>query len=454
MAYGRVTAGASYWARRSVARRRDDVRVCGPDEDAVTLALEAAERAFSAWGGERGDVDALHLAVGQGSFVEGPQAQFVIEGLGLPSTCSLSTFSGESLAGVSALTAAQDAVASGRSETILVIAVEGGGSQAGLPPSAAAGAVLIEAGDSDNGAGVEELGQLSSVNFDRWRNSPDEAPSLGDARYLEERYVDKMTTLLGQVVEATDTPISVVFSGGAVRRRQEVLSSSSNLKDASVEIGDFGVAAPLLAIIEGAATPGLDEFLLLAHGTSHSIALKVTVAADGADRFRPDPGAGAIDTAPGSVKPQNPKLSLPTNSPFFSRNAGELMRLDAAKCNSCGWVAYPASQRPICPECRASDWNDYRLPRNGVVYTFTINMFLPSGFGDRMAYVLADLEDGTKYWAPVTDMEPDELEIGMPIRLTVRRFTQQDGVPVYGMMFVSADDGVGAEPHSTSAVGG
>ncbi len=81
-------------ARRAVARRYDEVRVCGPDEDAVTLALEAAERGLAAWGGDRDDVDSLYLAIGQGVFVEGPQAQFVIEGLGLDPTCSISTFSG------------------------------------------------------------------------------------------------------------------------------------------------------------------------------------------------------------------------------------------------------------------------------------------------------------------------------------------------------------------------
>ncbi|HJL52754.1 MAG TPA: hypothetical protein QF695_08955, partial [Arenicellales bacterium] len=86
MSRGAVTAGASYLARRLVVGKREEVRVCGPDEDAVTLALEAAQRSIEVWGGDIERFDALYLAIGHGSFVEGPHAQFLIEGLGLSNT--------------------------------------------------------------------------------------------------------------------------------------------------------------------------------------------------------------------------------------------------------------------------------------------------------------------------------------------------------------------------------
>jgi hypothetical protein len=56
-----------------------------------------------------------------------------------------------------------------------------------------------------------------------------------------------------------------------------------------------------------------------------------------------------------------------------------------------------------------------------------------------MAYVLGELDDGYMFWAPVSDLETTEIEIGLPVWLTVRRFSKQDGVPVYGMKFVGVN---------------
>jgi uncharacterized OB-fold protein len=431
--------------------------VCGPDEDAVTLALAAAERCLIAWTGDACDVDGLYLAFGQGPFLEGPQAQFVLEGLGMDPASVVSVFSGEALSALSALASARDAVETGRADTILVIATEGGGSQAGDPPSAAAAAVIVELAEEDSGGVVMDvLGQLNSINFDRWRNSPGDAPSRGDYRQVQEHYVTNMTTLVDTVMTGTDwdAPVPVVFSGGENQSRQDVIAAVPNLKDAGSEERDFGVASPLLAFVEGVAASGSGEFLMLAHGTSRSLAARFTATAGHSGKFRPDRGANAIATAADSVKPHNPVLSLPTKSPFYSRNIGELIRLDAAKCKACGSIAFPPSQRPVCPACQAADWEPYRLARTGVVHTFTVNKFLPVGFGDEMAYVLADLEDGTQYWAPVSDLDPGSIEIGMAVHLVIRRFTVQAGVPLYSMKFVGDESSASQTRDDVSGQGG
>jgi len=438
---GTVTAGASYLARRLVVGKREEVRVCGPDEDAVTLALEAAQRSIEVWGGDIESFDALYLAIGHGSFVEGPHAQFLTEGLGLSNTCSLSTFSGESLAGLSALISAMDAVETGRLSTVLVIATEGGGARSGISPSAAAAAVIVEAVREGASVSIEEVGQISSVKFDRWRSSLNVAPSRGDNRYLQDRNISEVQTLVDRIIPESKwkTPIMTAFCGAHRNVRKEVLSLNPELKDSGAGLGDYGTASPFLAILEEISVPEATEFLLLAQGTSRHVALRVSSTGGCSEKFLSDQGKHPILTEAGSIVAHEPKLSLPTYSPFYARNCGELIRLDAAKCSHCDWVAFPASLRPICPQCKQSSWNSYRLPRSGIVYSFTINRFLPSGFGDEMAFVLGELDDGNMFWAPVSDLETTEIEIGLPVWLTVRRFSKQDGVPVYGMKFVGTD---------------
>jgi uncharacterized OB-fold protein len=134
-----------------------------------------------------------------------------------------------------------------------------------------------------------------------------------------------------------------------------------------------------------------------------------------------------------------PALSLPAESPFFARTWGESLRLDAARCEQCGRIAFPPSQRVICAGCQGRQWRPYRLARTGVVASYIDNHFLPSGFPPRLVFTLGELDDGQRYWAPMpAEVRGDAIAIGDPVELRLRRFTVRDGLPVYGMKFVPA----------------
>jgi uncharacterized OB-fold protein len=400
-----------------VGRRR--VIVSNGDEDVVTLAVEAA-LACLAGVCEFGQVEELHLAMGRPDLVDGPQAEVVREALGLAPRVLTRVSADDALAGLSAIIGAQDAVAAGRLHAVLVVAVEPGD---GATVHAGAVAVLVASAPDQDGGGallVSHPSGAADTGYGTWTDAHGERHG-GDPRYVEHR----MLTLAGQALNGSG-PVSVVSGPAATAVARQFGA------DGVVALPDHGVAGPLLGLLAAAGT-GQDTVGMLAAAPGRVVALQVKVGR-GAPRWTRCARQGS---RPPLDPESSPPLSLPGSSPFFRRGAGELLRLEAARCRGCGEIVYPPSQRPICASCLGTDFEPWPLARAGRVHSFVVNRFLPSGFGAEMALVLADLDDGARYWAPTSGIPTSELAIGAPVWL--RRFTSHNGGPVYAMKFLSPD---------------
>jgi uncharacterized OB-fold protein len=115
-------------------------------------------------------------------------------------------------------------------------------------------------------------------------------------------------------------------------------------------------------------------------------------------------------------------------------------RLEAVRCNDCGKVLYPPRQ--ICPECKSQSFTPTTLPRDGKVVTYTVVRVPPAGFTEEtpLPIALVELENGVRLMVQIADVaDPEQLSIGMPVRLEFRR-VQADGeagVIFYGHKAVS-----------------
>jgi hypothetical protein len=113
-------------------------------------------------------------------------------------------------------------------------------------------------------------------------------------------------------------------------------------------------------------------------------------------------------------------------------------RLEAARCTSCGFVAFPP--RLVCPECQGRQFETVRLAEEGTIETFTVIEVGPSGFRDETPYAVAivKLDDGVRLTAQVTDCDPYSLSIGQRVRREFRKILAEgaDGVIFYGYKFV------------------
>jgi uncharacterized protein len=94
---------------------------------------------------------------------------------------------------------------------------------------------------------------------------------------------------------------------------------------------------------------------------------------------------------------------------------GELL---IQRCETCGRAQfYP---RAYCGGCHGRSLRWEAASGAGTVYSFTVVRRAPSAaFADRVPYVLAivELAEGPRLMSTVVDIDPGEVEIGMPLTL-------------------------------------
>lgn len=106
-------------------------------------------------------------------------------------------------------------------------------------------------------------------------------------------------------------------------------------------------------------------------------------------------------------------------------------------CHSCGVKLYPP--RDICLECEAPAQELYTFSGLGEIYSYSTVYDAPEGFGKQAPYTVAliKLAEGPIVTAQLTDVDGDELVIGMPVEMVTRKLKTDgaEGMIVYGYKF-------------------
>jgi uncharacterized OB-fold protein len=104
--------------------------------------------------------------------------------------------------------------------------------------------------------------------------------------------------------------------------------------------------------------------------------------------------------------------------------------LFASKCNGCGLSTFPPQR--ICYRCRSKD--DFSFvqlsDKKGRVFTYSLDM-LAGGMDPPVVQVVLELEDGTRMYCAMTDRDPGDVEIGMPVEMTFRKLHEGGGFNNY-----------------------
>ena len=113
-------------------------------------------------------------------------------------------------------------------------------------------------------------------------------------------------------------------------------------------------------------------------------------------------------------------------------------RLEAAKSKKSGKTWFPPRQ--VEPETGATEFEKTVLPETGKLLTYTVIRVPASQFSDEAPYGLgiAELTDGTRVMAQITDCDVEKIKIGMEVRIEFRKVQTEDthGVLSYGYKFV------------------
>ena len=132
------------------------------------------------------------------------------------------------------------------------------------------------------------------------------------------------------------------------------------------------------------------------------------------------------------VPPARPSpMGVPPESALFVRGADEMLGLLGARCVDCGTINTPPSIHPHCIAAGARSSSSVPLARHGVVHTFVVNHTMPAPFVAPLPLAVIDLDDGARVMLQVVGDGAD-LEIGTDVDLVLRRYAHERGVPVYG----------------------
>jgi uncharacterized OB-fold protein len=106
-------------------------------------------------------------------------------------------------------------------------------------------------------------------------------------------------------------------------------------------------------------------------------------------------------------------------------------------CPSCEAKIFPP--RDVCPECGDEAKTHYQFSGRGEVYSYTTLFDAPQGHEAQLPYTLAlvKLEEGPLVTAQLTDVNDDNVEIGMPVEMVTRKLRSDGdrGMLVYGYKF-------------------
>jgi uncharacterized OB-fold protein len=112
-------------------------------------------------------------------------------------------------------------------------------------------------------------------------------------------------------------------------------------------------------------------------------------------------------------------------------------RLEGQRNRLTGEVRFPPA--PPLPGEREEIGEPYILKGRGRVYSFSVVRQPPEGFDDQPPYLVAlvRLDEGPMVTAQLTDCDPDQVAIDMPVEMVTRRLRDlgPTGLIVYGYKF-------------------
>ncbi|MGQ9625647.1 MAG: Zn-ribbon domain-containing OB-fold protein [Anaerolineae bacterium] len=111
--------------------------------------------------------------------------------------------------------------------------------------------------------------------------------------------------------------------------------------------------------------------------------------------------------------------------------------LVGAECLGCGAKLFPP--RSICPECRGQNLAPFTFSGRGEVYSYSTLYHAPSSYEEYLPYTVAlvRLEEGPLVTAQLTDVDPEDVQIGMKVEMVTRKLREEgeEGAIIYGYKF-------------------
>jgi uncharacterized protein len=126
----------------------------------------------------------------------------------------------------------------------------------------------------------------------------------------------------------------------------------------------------------------------------------------------------------------------------FSRLGPPKLALYAMRCGGCN-ALLPWWEKNYCYQCRSTDLHEEELAGRGELSNYTVVHYPPRDFLGQEPYVVGHIEmdEGVLLPAPVVDIAPGAVEIGMRVKSTLRRMKLgHEGDIYYSQKFIRDPD--------------
>ncbi|USZ76416.1 zinc ribbon domain-containing protein [Halorussus vallis] len=441
------------------------------DEDAVTMAYEAATRALGA--AERAGEEVAFLAFASTTPPLAEEDLTVRLGgmLGVPADATRHVFTGSTRAGTRALEAAfsagpwrargdQKEVRDDQADAVgLVVAADCPRGELDSAEDHAAGTgaaafVLSESGDAEVVSRAEYAAEYPGTRFRR--AGGDAVEGLGVTSYDRQAFTEALAGAVTQfegvgadldaaAVQAPDGKLPY-RAAGALGVETETIQRAATVH----ELGDTGAASVPLGLAKALAQ-GDRRVLAASFGSGAGAdALLVEVAGDGVASELAIDGGDAVSYAEYLRKRGEVTSGPPSGGgayvsvPSWRRSLDQRHRLVAGRCPECGALNFPPEG--ACNACKTlvEEYEDVRLTGEGTVEAATVisQGGAPPEFAEQQAQsgdfgvVVVALEgpDGDSASVPAQVVGPasESLDIGDRVETTMRRIYTQEGVTRYG----------------------
>jgi uncharacterized OB-fold protein len=127
------------------------------------------------------------------------------------------------------------------------------------------------------------------------------------------------------------------------------------------------------------------------------------------------------------VVTENPMMHVirpnPTSDDQYFWDGLERDALLIRACAECGRVQHPPT--PMCPQCGGTTWEQRECSGRGTVYSWVVSHHPNNSDEPGRIVVLLDLVEGVRMVSNLIDVDPDDIRVGLPVRLT---FATVDGM--------------------------
>ena len=413
------------------------------DEDSLTMAVAAAQQCLA--GMDVGTVDGVLFASTTAPYNEKQSAATIAAVLGMGAETYTADFGGSLRCGTNALRAAVDAVNSGSLKQVLVVAAD---CRLALPNGAnemafGDGAAALLIGGKRVVASIDSIYSMSDEIIDIFRSDRDRYVKSWEVRFVRDYGHGRVVPQAVKAAMAKNGKSVADFSKIVMyspdQRQLQAVTKSMKLDPAKVQdtnfntFGDTGSAQMLITLAAALETAAAGERILAASYGNGSDVITMTATADVASG-RPKRGIAyylatklmvstyakylrwreIVELEPAATAP----MEQPSPVALWRDNKSGL-DLHGVKCNKCGVPQYPAQR--VCIDCGSKDdFTDYSFSNKPAILATFSHDSLGVSADPPTTIAAVDFKDGGRITCDMTDRDPAEIKIGIPIEMVFR----------------------------------